>query len=94
MDATYFVRLFFHTACLLHRICLTFIWLRDSYGAARVIRARDLTLIKGASTAGAMAVRLLIHLRRKRSYAAAMLRRRPSIFEYVGQNAGVYFSVF
>ena len=38
----------FHTACLLHRIYLTFRCLRDSDGAASVIRTRDLTLTKGA----------------------------------------------
>ena len=51
-------------------------------------------LPKVRSTAGAMLVCLLIHLPRTRSHAAAMLRRRASIFEYVGQNAGLCFSVF
>ena len=46
------------------------------------------------STSGAMVVCLVIHLPRPRSYAAAMLRRRASIVEYVGQNAGLCFSVF
>ena len=52
------------------------------------------TLPRVCSTAGAMAVCLLIYLPRTRPYAAAMLRRRASIVEYVGQNAGLCFSVF